>query len=49
MKLKSYRIVTKLFTQEDSVNATFHFEFQVDIPMLATVGVEFAKLLYSEK
>ena len=44
-KIKTtYWIVTKLHTHQDGVNATSHFEFQVDISILATVSEELATL-----
>ena len=40
----TYWIVTKLYRHQDMVNATSHFEFQVDISILATVRKELATL-----
>ena len=37
-------MVSKLFTYQDSVNATFRFEFEVDISILATINEELATL-----
>ena len=40
--LTTYRIVIKLYTYQYIVNATSHFEFQVDISILATMSEELA-------
>ena len=38
------RMFTKLYKHQDSVNATTHFEFQVDISILTPVSKELATL-----
>ena len=48
MKLKPKLLIGSppnfTYTHQDSANAIFHFKFQVDISILATVSEELAKL-----
>ena len=43
------RMFTKLYKHQDSVHATTHFEFQVDISILAPVSKELVTQPYQKK